>query len=155
VLVQFLKDQATEILKAKESERKAQLIAALMDDAAISDILPMDLIHQLRSRHGGYMKLISPEAIYEQCDAVDLLLTSTTCCGLKFQCRIGRAAAVRATRSTSVAYRCLASLDKDPLRKAMIIRTDIFVFEEIGLFSSEYFVALDHILRIIVENSLT
>jgi AAA domain len=208
-----LKEQATEILKAKETERKAQLIAALMDDAAISDILPVDLILSTLESPRWQPEIvevddISAEAISEQraalrccTDAVDKFLTPT-CCGLKFPCLVGRAGSgkshvlklasayalsrglqvqlmswtserarklggshlhlvfplqvsqQRIMCSTSVAYRCLASLDKDPLRKAMIIRTDVFVFEEIGLLSSEYFVALDHVLRILMENSL-
>ena len=97
-----LKDQASEILKGKETERKAQLIASLMDDPAICDIIPADLIlSTLESPRWDPEILeadgISAEAISEQraalrccTDAVDLFLTPS-CCGLKFPCLVGRA----------------------------------------------------------------
>jgi hypothetical protein len=49
--------------------------------------------------------------------------------------------------SYSLAASCLSNLEKDPLRTALLQRTDVFVFEEIGLLSAEYFSALDNVLR--------
>ena len=49
---------------------------------------------------------------------------------------------------------CLQRLERDPAKKTMMRRTDVFIIEELGLISSEYFVALDSILRIIMGNSL-
>ena len=34
---------------------------------------------------------------------------------------------------------CLAQLEKNPLKAALIKRTDVFIFEEIGLRLAEYF----------------
>jgi PIF1-like helicase len=45
-------------------------------------------------------------------------------------------------------------LDKDPFKKILLQRTDVFFFEEIGLLSAEYFTALDTVLKIIMNNSL-
>jgi len=53
-----------------------------------------------------------------------------------------------------IATECLRSLDKDPLKKTVIMRTDVFFFEEIGLLSAEYFSALDTVLRFVMNNSL-
>ena len=60
----------------------------------------------------------------------------------------------RMTFSRSIVSQCIAKLERDPLRKAIIQRTDVFFFEEIGLLSSEYFTALDNVLRIVMENEL-
>jgi len=54
----------------------------------------------------------------------------------------------------TIASSCLLQLDRDPLKSAMIRRTDVFVFEEIGLLSAELFAALDNILRVLMGNSL-
>jgi hypothetical protein len=51
----------------------------------------------------------------------------------------------------SMAASCLQRLDKDPVRTAIIKRTDIFIFEEIGLLSAEYFSALDNVLKRLME----
>jgi predicted GIY-YIG superfamily endonuclease len=40
------------------------------------------------------------------------------------------------------------------MKKLMLERTDVFVFEEIGLLSAEYFTALDNILRSLMKTSL-
>jgi hypothetical protein len=53
-----------------------------------------------------------------------------------------------------LATECLRVLDKDPLKKAVIMRTDIFFFEEIGMLSAEHFTALDTVLRTLMNNSL-
>jgi hypothetical protein len=48
---------------------------------------------------------------------------------------------------------CMASLDKDQMKMSMLKRTDVFIFEELGLLSAEYFSALDNVLRLIMDNS--
>lgn len=49
---------------------------------------------------------------------------------------------------------CLAQLGKDPEKKAILMRTDVFVFEEIGLLSAEYFSAIDNVLKTVMGNTL-
>ena len=49
--------------------------------------------------------------------------------------------------SHAYASSCLAGLERDPMKKALIKRTDVLVFEEIGLLSAEYFSAIDTVLR--------
>jgi len=58
------------------------------------------------------------------------------------------------TFSSTIASSCLAKLQNDPLATAMLKRTDVFMFEEIGLLSAEFFAALDNILRVLMGNSL-
>jgi len=55
--------------------------------------------------------------------------------------------------SHTYASSCLSQLDKDPLKKALLKRTDVFVFEEIGLLSAEYFSAIDNVLMVVMGNS--
>jgi Helitron helicase-like domain at N-terminus/PIF1-like helicase len=59
----------------------------------------------------------------------------------------------RVTFSHGLAASCLSNLEKDPLRSALLKRTDVFVFEEIGLLSAEYFAAIDNVLRYLTGNS--
>ena len=60
----------------------------------------------------------------------------------------------RAQMSHEIFHDCLKTLEKDPLKTAVIKRTDVFFFEEIGLFSSQIFTALDSILQFLMGNSL-
>jgi hypothetical protein len=45
---------------------------------------------------------------------------------------------------------CLAKLRMDPMKEALIKRTDVFIFEEIGLLSAEYFTAIDTVLKVLM-----
>ncbi len=54
--------------------------------------------------------------------------------------------------SSSIAASCFNRLAKDPVKMVMLKRTDVFIFEEIGLLSAEYFSALDSVLRTVMEN---
>ena len=49
--------------------------------------------------------------------------------------------------SHEIIHDCLKNLEKDPLKTAVIKRTDVFFIEEIGLISSQMFTALDSILQ--------
>ena len=60
----------------------------------------------------------------------------------------------RLSFSQDIVNGCVKRLDADPLKRTMLRRTDVFVFEEIGLLSAEYFVALDGILRLIMNSNL-
>lgn len=60
----------------------------------------------------------------------------------------------RLSFSQDIVNGCLRRLEKDASRRELLKRTDVFVFEEIGLLSAEYFVALDAILRVIMVNNL-
>ena len=51
----------------------------------------------------------------------------------------------RIPMSHEIATDCLQVLQSDPLKEAVIKRTDVFFFEEIGLLSSQLFSALDSI----------
>jgi len=53
------------------------------------------------------------------------------------------------TFSHNLAATCLANLEKEPVKASLVRRTDLFVFEEIGLLSAEYFSALDNVLRLL------
>ena len=56
--------------------------------------------------------------------------------------------------SQSIAEQCLGRLQADALKQSLLKRTDVFVIEEIGMISAEYFVALDNVLRRVKGNSL-
>ena len=58
------------------------------------------------------------------------------------------------TLSNGIAYDCFQKLKRDEMKKLVIKRTDVFVFEEIGLVSAQMFCALDLVLQIVMENSL-
>jgi predicted GIY-YIG superfamily endonuclease len=58
------------------------------------------------------------------------------------------------TFSHGIATDCLGRIRRDPVKMLMLKRTDVFVFEEIGMLSAEYFAALDNILRVTMGNSL-
>jgi len=45
-------------------------------------------------------------------------------------------------------------LQKDPLKLAVIKRTDVFLYEEIGLLSAQMFGALDSILQFVMQNTV-
>ena len=70
---------------------------------------------------------------------------------LVFPLNVSRAAV---TVSHGVVSECLSNLEKDPLKLAVIKRTDVFVYEEIGLLSSQMFGALDSILQSVMHNTL-
>ena len=53
-----------------------------------------------------------------------------------------------------IVYECLKSLENDKLKTAVLKRTDVFVIEEIGLFSCQIFSALDSILQFLMDNTL-
>jgi len=55
--------------------------------------------------------------------------------------------------SHTYAARCLSQLEKDPVKKYLIRRTDVFIFEDIGLVSAEYFSAIDNVLRVVMGNT--
>ena len=59
----------------------------------------------------------------------------------------------RSQFSQDIVNACMKRLEADPMKKSMLKRTDVFVFEEIGLLSGEYFVALDAILRLLMGNN--
>jgi hypothetical protein len=59
-----------------------------------------------------------------------------------------------ASVTQNIAHDCLKRLDNDPLRKLLIRRTDIFLFEEIGLLSAQMFCAVDLVLQMVMGNSL-
>ena len=56
--------------------------------------------------------------------------------------------------SHAIAGQCLAQLNRSPMKKALIMRTDVFAWEELGLLSAEMFAALDNILRVLMGNNL-
>jgi hypothetical protein len=210
----MLKEQASDILKSKEESRKLTLINALMDDAAIHDLLPHDLqtatldsplhwIPLIRQVDGVDANSVAEQTAALMCciKAVDKFLSPTSC-GVKFPCLVGRAGSGKShVLKLAVAYAlikgllvelmswtserarqlggnhlhlvfplevyssrinfahnisssCLRQLQQDPLKEVMLKRTDVFVFEEIGLLSAEYFAALDNILRAVMGNSL-
>jgi predicted GIY-YIG superfamily endonuclease len=60
----------------------------------------------------------------------------------------------RTTFSSSLSIACMTALNKDPMKKFLIQRTDVFVFEEIGMLSAEYFAAVDNVLRAVVGSHL-
>ena len=43
------------------------------------------------------------------------------------------------TVSHAIVYDCLKNLERDPLKQAVLKRTDVFIYEEIGLLSSQVF----------------
>ena len=58
------------------------------------------------------------------------------------------------TLAHQIAQDCLKSLEKDPLKEAVVKRTDVFIYEEIGMLSTQTFCALDSLLQIIMGNTL-
>jgi PIF1-like helicase len=60
----------------------------------------------------------------------------------------------RLSFSQDIVNDCLRRLERDTSRREMLKRTDVFIFEEIGLLSAEYFVALDAVLRVLMANGL-
>ena len=60
----------------------------------------------------------------------------------------------RSSFSQDIVNACMKRLDADPIRKVMLKRTVMLAFEEIGLLSAEYFVALDAILRLLMHNNM-
>jgi PIF1-like helicase len=59
----------------------------------------------------------------------------------------------RMSFSHTFASVCLGKLRLDPVKEALIKRTDVFIFEEIGLLSAEYFSAIDNVLKVLMGNS--
>ena len=57
--------------------------------------------------------------------------------------------------SHEIVHDCIKNLGNDPLKTAVIKRTDVFLIEEIGLFSAQIFTALDSILQFLMGNSLS
>ena len=55
--------------------------------------------------------------------------------------------------ASDIANNCLAALDRSPMKKAMLARTDMFFFEEIGLLSSEYYTAIDTVMRALMKST--
>ena len=55
--------------------------------------------------------------------------------------------------SHSYAAICLSQLEKDPLKKALLKRSDVLVFEEVRLLSAEYFSAIDNVLKVLMDNT--
>ena len=59
----------------------------------------------------------------------------------------------RVAFANDYASSCLSQLDKDPMKKAMLKRVDVIVFEEVGLLSAEHFTAMDTVLKTLMGNS--
>ena len=57
--------------------------------------------------------------------------------------------------SHEIVHECLKQLETDPLKTAVIKRTDVFLFEDIGLFSAQIFSASDFILQFLMRNCLS
>ena len=55
--------------------------------------------------------------------------------------------------SHSIATACLGQLEKDPLKTAMLKRTNVLFFEELGLLSAEVFGAIENVLRSLMGSS--
>jgi hypothetical protein len=56
--------------------------------------------------------------------------------------------------SNNMAFECLRRLHQDPMKMFLIKRTDVYVFEEIGIVSAQVFHALDLVLQMVMESSL-
>jgi hypothetical protein len=209
-----LKDEASELLMAKEMQRKLNIVRSLCDDDALSHLLPTNLADVDFEHPAIWRPIICPlpnvseMAVKEQNSALNLcvhaidMFLRPTDRYFKFPCLVGRPGSGKSyvlklavayalskglrlevlswtserarqlggnhlhivfpfgvfndytTSANSLACSCLGNLNKDPLKKLLLIRTDIFVFEEIGMLSAEYFVAIDNILRALMGNSL-
>ena len=209
----MLKDQANEVLLAKERLRRSNLISALYDDPAVCDLMPEGLRHASINCPLQWtpriipVECVSQETSAEQNNTLKCCLTAVdtflkpSSRGVKFSYMVGRPGSGKSyVLKLAVAYciskglqvelksftserarklggnhlhlvfpfhvqnnriafshtyasSCLAQLDKDPLKKALLKRTDVLVFEEIGLLSAEYFSAIDNILRVLMGNS--
>jgi hypothetical protein len=55
--------------------------------------------------------------------------------------------------ASDIANNCLSALERSPMKKAMLVWTDIFFFEEIGLLSSEYYTAIDTVMRALMKST--
>ena len=206
-----LKEQATAQVTQIEQTRRQQIVNGLMDDAAVCDQLPADLVNATLSSPLAWIPQIQPvdmlsaDSLQEQCNALAHCLGAIdqfldpVCRGVRFPCLVGRPGSGKTHvlklacsyalakglqcemishrsrvlggrhlhlcfplpvkqgvlyLSDGIATECLRVLNRDPLKKAVIARTDVFFFEEIGLLSAEYFSALDTVLRAIMNNAL-
>ena len=210
----MLKDQANDLVKNREENRKKKLLEGLLDDIAIRDSLPHGLDSASLDNPLSWVPAIvqaegiSNDAYTEQTaallccvKAIDNFL-QPMCRGVKFPCLVGRPGSGKShvlkiaaayalskglsvellswtserarklggnhlhlvfplpvntqtvTYSSGIASDCLSRLERDPVKRAVLKRTDVFVFEEIGMLSAEYFAALDNILRVIMANSM-